>query len=105
MNQRHGFALDDITTLEGQDEAQVEDVCRALQRAINDGLWSLQGSYGRSMMSAITEGSCMLGERQGCDAYGNIIPSRTQVQRGTKGSREFVVQHQGEAWATMLDYV
>ena len=97
------FTNDDIDTLEGNEDASREDEACARQRAINAGMWSLQGSYGRSMMAAIEAGDCMLGEHDARDYWGNHIPSRSQVQAGTKGSREFVVEHNGEAWAAMLD--
>ena len=76
----------------------------ALQRAINGGEgWKFQGSYGRAMMAAIEEGRCLLGPQPAQDAWGNRIPSRTEVEPGTKGSREFVVAGQGEAWAVRME--
>lgn len=76
----------------------------ALQRAINGGeAWKFQGSYGRAMMAAIEEGRCLLGPQPAEDAWGNRIPSRTEVEPGTKGSREFVAARQGEAWATRME--
>jgi hypothetical protein len=49
------------------------------------------------MMAAIEEGRCLLGPQPAQDAWGNRIPSRTEVEPGTKGSREFVAARQGEA--------
>lgn len=66
-------------------------------------MWSLQGSYGRAMMQAIEAGTCMLGHEPAQDYWGNRIPSRTEVEAGTKGSREFVVAARGEDWAVMLE--
>lgn len=97
------FDLEDITTLEEDDEASFEDATLALQRAINSGMWSLQGSYGRAMMDAIEAGQCMLGPNPARDYWGNRIPSRTEVVEGTKGSREYVVAARGEEWALMLE--
>ena len=96
------FDLDDVMTLEGGD-ASPEDEALALQRAINSGMWSLQGSYGRAMMDAITAGVCMLGQRGARDYWGNYIPSRDEVKAGTKGSRDYVVERMGEGWAAMLE--
>jgi hypothetical protein len=77
-----------------------------LQKAINGGAaWSFQGSYGRAMMDAIKEGRCMLGTERATDYYGNIIPARDDVQPGTKGSREFVVEHCGEDWTVLMETV
>jgi hypothetical protein len=97
--------LHDIDTIEGYDEeATEEDYYFAIQKAINGGAWSMQGSYGRAMMDAITSGHCMLGRDQCRDYYGNTIPSRDDVQQGTKGSYEYVIKHNGLEWAdTMLE--
>jgi hypothetical protein len=62
----------------------------AIQRLINAGTWSLQGSFGRTMMAAIESGNCLLGKTRARDAYGNVIPSRFDVAAGTKGSFTFV---------------
>lgn len=97
------FNLNDVANIEGEAGSEAEYFC-SLQRAINSGTaWSLQGSYGRAMMDAIQSGACMLGPRDAHDYYGNHIPSRDQVQDGSKGSRTFVVANRGEEWAVMLD--
>lgn len=97
------FDLEDIRVLEEDDEASEEDEALSLQRAINDGMWSLQGSYGRSMMAAIESGACMLGPKPARDYWGNYIPARDGVVSGSKGSRAYVVAHRGEEWAVMLE--
>ena len=82
--------LEAIETLELNDYASEEDNIRALQTLINDGAWGLQGSFGRAMMEAIEAGVCALGP-QGCrDYWGNYVPSRFEVEPGTKGSIEYV---------------
>jgi len=99
------ITLNDIEILESGTDDELE-YFTALQRAINSGsAWSLQGSYGRSMVSAIESGNCMLGLTPARDYYNNRIPSRTEVQEGTKGSRSFVVDHCGEDWAIALEAV
>ena len=71
-----------------------EEQISAMQAAINDGsIWCMEGSMGRAAMDAITSGACMLGEIGHRDAYGNYIPSRHEVQPGTKGSREYCGAH------------
>lgn len=95
--------LHDVEVIEGCVESSFAEQCAALQRAINGGNWSLQGSYGRAMMGAIESGQCMLGEKPARDYWGNRIPARSEVQAGTKGSREFVVARMGEAHAAMLE--
>lgn len=100
------FNLTDVAKIEGEAETSDAEYYCALQRAINSGsAWSLQGSYGRSMMAAIEDGACMLGQRDARDYYGNHIPSRDQIQEGSKGSRGYVVANRGEEWAVMLDGV
>ena len=95
--------LEDVETIENA-EAGTPAYYEALQRAINGGeAWKCQGSYGRAMMAAIEEGRCLLGPQPAEDAWGNRIPSRTEVEPGTKGSREFVVAGQGEAWAVRME--
>jgi hypothetical protein len=105
MKQKAGFGLADVETLECDEDATHEERAKALQRAINSGMWSLQGSYGRSMMAAIEAGDCLLGKEDCRDYYGNHIPSRSQVKEGTKGSRAFVVAQHGEAWANKMGRV
>ena len=96
--------LDDIDMIEGETTCTTEQYYFAIQKAINGGAWSFQGSYGRAMMDAITSGHCMLGRDQCRDYYGNTIPSRDDVQQGTKGSYEDVIKHNGLEWAdTMLE--
>jgi hypothetical protein len=99
------FDLDDINVIECDEEASIEDEACSVQRAINSGMWGLQGSYGRQMMDFITAGLCMLGEKPARDYYGNRIPSRSEVQDGTKGSRGYVIGARGEEWAQMLEGV
>ncbi|PIX95632.1 MAG: hypothetical protein COZ24_14745 [Hydrogenophilales bacterium CG_4_10_14_3_um_filter_63_21] len=96
--------LEDIEIIEGNTQSESAVYYDALQRAINSGdAWKLQGSYGRTMMSAIEEGFCLLGPSPAEDAYGSRIPSRDDVQSGTKGSRTFVAARQGEAWAARME--
>ena len=96
------ITLDDINTIECDEEATMEEYYLAIQRVINSGMWGLQGSYGRTMMDAISAGLCLLGHNDARDYYGNHIPSRDQVQAGTKGSFDFVVAERGQDWADMM---
>ena len=57
------------------------------------------------MMDAIREGYCMLGKRSSVDYWGNTIPSRFQVENGTKGSPEFVKTAMGEDWYKMMQEI
>ena len=64
-----------------------------LQRNINSGTaWRLEGSYGRAAMDAITAGECMLGEDGHRDYWGSYVPSRYEVEDGTKGSASYCAE-------------
>ena len=68
-----------------------EEYVREMQALINSGTaWRLEGSVGRSAMELIESGQCALGTEGHRDYWGNYVPSRTEVQGGTKGSIEFV---------------
>jgi hypothetical protein len=97
------FSFEDVIAIEGDDDTTELQHYVALQRAINGGHWSFQGSYGRAMMGAIEAGKCMLGENSARDYWGNFIPSRTQVQDGTKGSASFVEENSGAEWRAAME--
>jgi hypothetical protein len=96
------LTIQDINTIECDEEASEEDYFAAIQRAINAGVWAFQGSYGRTMMSAIESGHCLLGKNRARDYYGNTIPSRDDVLEGTKGSYDYVVEAMGLEWADQM---
>ena len=97
------FDLKDVLTLEQDEDASPFEIASSLQRAINSGsAWSLQGSMGRSMMHAIEAGHCLLGRNDCRDYYQNHIPSRDQIQSGTKGSFNYVVERMGRSWARKM---
>ena len=95
----------DIQIIQEVDELEEpQKYYTALQRLIDDGqAWNLEGFYGRNMMRAITEGYCLLGLNAHNDAYGNKVPSRLDVQEGTKGTKQFVIEKQGEDWAKLME--
>ena len=69
-----------------------------LQELIDNGMaWRLEGSVGRAAMDAIENGACILGETGHRDYWGNYIPSRYEVEPGTKGSLEYAQKMQ-EGW-------
>ena len=96
------ISLEDINTIEGNEDVSELEYYQALQRAINSGMWSLQGSYGRTMMDALQMGKCMLGLKSARDYWDNRIPSRIEVKDGTMGSWEYVKQRNGVEWATKM---
>jgi hypothetical protein len=90
--------LDAGLFLECEEPQSELDYYLSVQRAINSGMWSLQGSYGRAMMDAISSGRCLLGPAAARDYWGNLIPSRDDVKEGTKGSISFVEAAMGGDW-------
>lgn len=89
-------AVDQIIEFENG-ELENDDAVRMFQQMVNDGTaWTFQGSYGRTAMAMIEAGQVALGKVEHRDAYGNHVPSRTQVKAGTKGSVEFVLAHGNE---------
>lgn len=97
------LTMNDIENIETDNGCEMLDYYKSVQRAISSGSWSMQGSYGRTMMQALKDGFCMLGKSQARDAYGNIVPSRTDIVEGTWGSREFVAEAMGEEWAAAME--
>lgn len=96
------FDLQDIENIEGGDAVSELEYYASIQRAINSGMWGLQGSYGRAMMGAIEDGYCMLGKARARDYYGNVIPARDDVQEGSKGSYEYVANAMGAEYADLI---
>ena len=63
------------------------------QELINSGdAWRLEGNVGRHCMDLITAGYCKLGKRGHRDYYGNYVPSRYEVMKGTKGTTGYCKQ-------------
>lgn len=70
---------------------------QAYQKLINSGrAWRMEGRVGRTAMSLIESGDCILGTVGHRDYYGNYVPSRFEVQSGTKGSIAYRQQKQKE---------
>ena len=73
---------------------------KQMQNLINSGMaWLLEGSIGRACTRAIEDGQCMLGQERHRDYWGNVVPSRDDVQQGTKGSYAYVEERYGEEHA------
>lgn len=79
---------DSVMTIEDSDD--FEERRRAMQALIDSGLaWTLQGRVGREASDLIEQGACVLGVEGRRDYWGNYVPSRTEVEAGTKGSVEY----------------
>jgi len=97
------FTIADVNNIEtDSDIVDPVDYYTSIQRAINSGMWSMQGSYGRAMMDAINDGKCLLGLKDARDYWGNTIPSRLLVKEGTKGSWDYVKEKSGKDWANQM---
>ena len=73
-----------------QEERGVLDI----QEMINDGsVWHMEGSMGRHAMSLLRSGECYLPEVSHRDAYGNRVPSRNELMKGTRGTIENSIQY------------
>jgi hypothetical protein len=58
-----------------------------MQNMINSGLaWHSEGSVGRCAAELLECGACMLPKIRRFDAYHNLVPSRTDLKEGTKGT-------------------
>jgi hypothetical protein len=79
--------LDTVLAAQDDDDA-------ALQRMIDAGAWSFEGSMGRAMMAAIEDGRCILGPDPAWDYWGNRIPSRSEIEPGTMGSIGYAARMQ-----------
>ena len=99
------LTLKDINNIESDNMIDDLEYYQSIQRAINAGAWSFQGSYGRAMMDAINAGYCMLGTKRARDCYGNTIPSRDDVEDSTKGSFNYVRERLGFDWASEMEVV
>lgn len=52
----------------------------------------MEGSVGRAAMEALRSGACMLPTVRYTNYYGNVIPSRYDIKKGTTGSYQNSVQ-------------
>lgn len=79
----------DYTTL-WEEDAPEDAQIKTYQQLINNGqAWRLEGHIGKTANDLIEAGICVLGEEGHKDFYGNYVPSRTEVEPGTKGSVEY----------------
>ena len=86
------------------ENATQEERVVCFQKLINSGqAWLLEGSVGRAAMRLIEDGACILGEEGHQDYWGNYVPARSEVQEGTKGSRQYAVERRGEQHVKMLE--
>lgn len=86
-----------------EEDVSQEEHIKAVQRRINDGsIWHFGGSVGREAMALIDDGYCMLPKQAHKDYWGNTIPDRTWLKRGTKGTWGYVAKRMGRSWAQKM---
>lgn len=80
------------------DEATTEeDFLDTYQHLVNTGqAWRLEGHVGRTAATLIETGELALGPEAVKDYWGNTVPSRFDVESGTKGSVEYVLARGGQ---------
>lgn len=83
-----------------EEDVDFEEHVLAVQRRINDGsIWHFEGSAGREAMDLIKSGWCLLPKQAHKDYWGNTVPSRDVLKKGTFGTWGYVEQHRGRSWA------
>lgn len=81
-----------------REDATEEEVIVTYQGLIDSGdAWKLEGSIGRTATDLIEQGLCVLGPVGHQDYWGNYVPSRDEVEPGTKGSVAYAKARQEEA--------
>lgn len=87
----------DALTLFEKGDLSFEDTVALFQELIDDGsAWTLQGFYGRTARDLIESGHCLLGPVARRDAYGNIVPSRYDIDADTAGSESYAARCRDE---------
>lgn len=74
-------------TVEQITELQAQHGLTDIQNMINSGqAWHMEGSVGRCAADNLESGACMLPKERHTDYYGSTVPSRDDLQEGTKGT-------------------
>jgi len=64
-----------------------------MQSMIDSGMaWRMEGAIGRQAMSTLECGACMLPKHAHYGPYGNRVPSRDELKKGTKGTFQNAVR-------------
>lgn len=85
------------------EDASPEEHAEAMQILINNGTaWHFEGAVGREAMDLLDAGHCMLPQQAYRDAYGNRVPSRDDLEPGTKGTYQWVAINHGEEYAERM---
>lgn len=72
---------------------QIELGYDKMQNIIDTGMvWHMDGSMGREAMELLRVGACFLPNKPYRDAYGNRVPSRNDLAKGSLGTLENAIQ-------------
>lgn len=72
-----------------------------LQEVINNGnAWHMEGSVGRAAMDCLKNGECYLPDKAFRGAFGNKIPSRNELEKGTFGTLEYCYEY----WNSVVEF-
>lgn len=72
-----------------------------MQNIIETGMvWHMEGAMGREAMELLRIGACFLPSKAYRDAYGNRIPSRNDLAKGSLGTLENAIQFYNEVLRT-----
>jgi hypothetical protein len=68
-----------------------------LQHLIDNGEgWMSEGSLSAAVVRALEDGTCVLGPVAHRDYHNNVVPARTDVEPGAKGSLEYANARRAE---------
>lgn len=74
-----------------------------LQNLIDNGEgWQAEGALSKAVVRALEDGTCVLGPVAHRDYHNNIVPARSDVAPGAKGSLEYANARRAERGAPML---
>ena len=74
-----------------------------LQNLIDNGEgWQSESELGHAIVTALDDGTCVLGPVPHRDYHGNVVPARKDVEPGTKGSLEYANRLRAERGDPLL---
>ena len=84
------YRMVDLSPLLYDGDVTEDELVDVYQQLIDSGqAWRLEGSIGRTAMTLIESGKCVLGPVGNRDYWGNYVPACDEVEPGTKGSIEY----------------
>ena len=74
-----------------------------MQHLIDNGEgWKVQSELARAIMKALADGTCVLGPVAHRDYHNRVVPARTEVEPGAKGSLAYANRLRAERGAPLL---